>query len=610
MCGIAGYFGNLSVSENSIKETLKLMANRGPDFSKHLSFKLSNNLNLYLLHSRLSIIDLHPRSNQPFQIGDDIIIYNGEIYNYLELAKNLISKKIKLKTNSDTEVLLNYYKMYGEKCVNYFEGMWSFAIFNIKRKELFLSRDRFAEKPLYFYHSSKGIYFGSETKFIRSLSNIDFEVNEKKINTYLSFGYKSLVKNRETYFKKINSVLNAENLKINEKLNLNINKYWSPKISIDKKITNNEAKEKLRELLIQTTKLRMRSDVPKAFCLSGGVDSGGLASIAVKKLNQKIKTFSIIDNDNRYDEKHNIEAVVNDLECEHQFIQVEKKNFFEKLSSLIRYHDGPVITLSQYLHSLLMSSIKSSNCKVAISGTSADELFTGYYDHFLLHLDHINGHKNFQGNLNLWKEHIAKFIRDPILKDSSLYIKDKNFRNHIYDNKDKISVYLNKAEKFDFKEFNYAPDLFSNRRLNELFHEITPPILVNEDLNSMMYSIENRSPYLDKELFEYCFSIPPNLLIQNGYGKYLLRESLEGILHDQVRLDRSKKGFNCSIDSLIDFKDKKTKEFLLSDSTIFNYINKDKLEVILNSDYKENYISKFLFYFISSKMFLDQNAKN
>ena len=152
MCGIAGYFGKNLISQISIDETLKKMRQRGPDFSNHFSKAYSNNLFIYLLHSRLSIIDLHPRSNQP------LIIFNGEIYNYVELKKHLQLKKINLITNSDTEILLQYYKLYGDKCVDHFEGMWSFAIYNIRKQELFISRDRFAEKPLYYYENKSGIF--------------------------------------------------------------------------------------------------------------------------------------------------------------------------------------------------------------------------------------------------------------------------------------------------------------------------------------------------------------------------------------------------------------------------------------------------------------------
>ena len=179
MCGIAGYFGKKNISEQIIKNTLGIMKNRGPDFSNYLQFNFKNKLNLYFLHSRLSIIDLNKRSNQPFKIGNDVIIFNGEIYNYIELKEKLIKKKIKLYTSSDTEILLQYYKLYGEDCLSFFEGMWSFAIFNLNSKKLFLARDRFAEKPLYFLKENDVLFFGSETKFIKKLKNEKIEINKK-----------------------------------------------------------------------------------------------------------------------------------------------------------------------------------------------------------------------------------------------------------------------------------------------------------------------------------------------------------------------------------------------------------------------------------------------
>lgn len=607
MCGIAGYFGKKNISEQIIKNTLGIMKNRGPDFSNYLQFNFKNKLNLYFLHSRLSIIDLNKRSNQPFKIGNDVIIFNGEIYNYIELKEKLIKKKIKLYTSSDTEILLQYYKLYGEDCLSFFEGMWSFAIFNLNSKKLFLARDRFAEKPLYFLKENDGCFFGSETKFIKKLKNEKIEINKKKLNTYLSFGYKSIIKDRESYFKDVYSLLGSEKITIDEKLDFSLKKYWKPKIQEDYKINTLSAVKKIKETLTKSLTLRMRADVSSAFLLSGGVDSGGIASIASKEMNYKIDTFSIIDKDERYNEKDNIESVVSDIKSNHSFIYLDKKNFLERITNLVDYHDGPVLTLSQYLHSLLLKSISATKNKVVISGTGADEMFTGYLDHFLLHLNEIHKSEDFKENLLNWKEYISINIRDKKINNPNLYIENNNYREHIYDNYLALRKYLLNAEKDEFKEFNYSKKLFSNRRLNELFNEITPPILNNEDLNSMHYSIENRSPYLDTNLFNLCFSIPANLLIQKGYGKYLLRESLKGILIDKVRLDRQKKGFNCSIDTLIDFDKKDIRDYLLTNSPIFNYIKKEEIEKLLNSKHKPNFISKFLFSFITSKIFLENN---
>jgi asparagine synthase (glutamine-hydrolysing) len=606
MCGIAGYFGRNSIPKTYIDKTLQKMKERGPDFSNSFSKSYPNNLFIYLLHSRLSIIDLHPRSNQPFVIGDHVIIFNGEIYNYLELKKHLINKKIKLKTNSDTEILLHYFIIYGEKCVDHFEGMWSFAIYNTKKQELFFSRDRFAEKPLYYYENKNGIFFGSEIQYLSSLSGKNFSPNLNMVNKFLSLGYRSLFKGEDTFFIEAKKLLNAENLYCNNSFKLNIKKYWSPEIKINYKLSINDAIERTKELLIDSVRLRMRSDVPLAFCLSGGVDSSGLASIAVKEFNYKIKTFSIIDSDDRYNEINNINVTVNDLNCDSEIIKLSKDNFLENLKNLTQYRDGPVFTISQYLHSLLLNSINKRGCKVVISGSAADEIFSGYYDHFLLHLSSLKDTESYNKNLFYWKKFIYDFIRNPNLKKPDLFLKNPRFRDYLYEGSDEISNFLLKPFSNNFDESFFTKNLFSNRRLNELFHETTAPTLNQEDLNSMKYSVENRSPYLDKKLVEFAFSIPEALLIQKGYGKYILRESLKGILNDKVRLDREKKGFNASINSLLNFDNKKTRDCLLdSSSPIFDLVDVKKFEKLLKNEHIPNYKSKFIFNFVSAKIFLE-----
>ena len=609
MCGIAGFFGDKKISSESIKNCQILMKNRGPDFFNLHQETISNNRSICLLHSRLSIIDLNDRSNQPYKIGDYVLVYNGEIYNYLELRKQLEEKGVKLKTNSDTEILLHFYILYGEKCVDYFDGMWSFAIYNSKKNTLFLSRDRFAEKPLYYYKAKEGIYFASEIKFIKSLSEKKFEVNKKKINQYLSFGPRSVFKNNDTFYNDIKLLGYSENLIFDNSFNLKINKYWKPKISIDKNIKKKEAIELTRKQLIKTVKLRLRADVPAAFCLSGGVDSGGLASIATKELNYKIKTFSIIDDeDERYNELSNIKKVVKDLDCEHQIINVSKNNFIQKLSKLIHYHDSPVYSLAQYLQSCLMGSIGDAGYKIAISGGGADEMFSGYYDHYLLHFNYLNGSKLYQENSKNWAKYVKPNIRNEIFRNERLFIDNPKYRNYIYDNSETLSSYLVNPEKFIFEEKNFTKDLFSNRRLNELFYEQIQPTLNNEDLNAMMYSVENRSPFLSKEMLEMCFSFSPGMLIQDGFAKYILRSALKGILIDDIRNDRQKKGFNCSIKSLINFKDEETMDYLLDPkSKIFEYVDIREFRKIFEQDLTLNYFSKFIFAFLSVKIFLDQN---
>ena len=222
MCGISGYISKKKlISENALQKTTLLMKNRGPDnqgyFKKNYSDK-----EILLLHSRLNIIDLHDRSNQPFRFKNFILIFNGEIYNYLELRESLKKKNYFFETNSDTEVLIKMYLEYGENCVNHFIGMWSFALWDMEKKELFLSRDLFGEKPLYFFNCKDGFFFGSEIKYIKSLCKLTFDLNDLLIYKNLFKGYKSLNKTTETFYKKIFSLESGQNIRIN--LNLNLKK--------------------------------------------------------------------------------------------------------------------------------------------------------------------------------------------------------------------------------------------------------------------------------------------------------------------------------------------------------------------------------------------------
>ena len=343
--------------------------------------------------------------------------------------------------------------------------------------------------------------------------------------------------------------------------------------------------------------------------MSGGVDSSGLASVISKELNYKTKTFSIIDQDKRYDERENINLTLKDLKCENLQVSLNRKLFLDQLEDQIKYHNAPVATISYHVHSLLAKSISENGYKVAISGTAADEIYSGYYDHFLQHLKICKDYnENIDKNVNYWKKYIRVFVRNPNFQNFDLYIKNPEFRDHIYDGKDEISKYLIKENKVKFTEEKYDDDFFNNRRLNELFNEITPLILNQEDLNCMKYSVENRSPFLDTNLVDFMFSIPSKFLIQKGYAKFILRETFKGYLNDKVRLDRMKKGFNASINSLVDFRDKNTLEFLLDKrSKIFEIVNREKIMELFNNDTTPNHLSKFLFSFISSKIFLDNN---
>lgn len=602
MCGIAGYIGKNELTQETINHTLDSMKNRGPDKRSFKTFKSTNDVK-HFLHSRLSIIDLHERADQPFTMDGCTIIFNGEIYNYLELRTFLEKEGHNFKTQSDTEVLLKYYLVYGEGCVSFFEGMWAFAIYDSRQEITFISRDRFGEKPLYYYQDAALLYFGSEIKFLKAMTNNRFRINESQLLRYMVNGYKSLYKHGETFYQNVHEVPAGTNFVIKNN-QIEKKRYWTPSYN-PVAMTTKEAIEGAKHHLMESLRIRLRSDVPLVFCLSGGVDSSTLASIAAKAFNYKVITYSILDNDERYNEYENIKATVDDLGCESHYIELNHQNSISRLKDLISYHDGPIATITYFVHSQLSEAISKDGHRVVISGTSADELFTGYYDHFNLHLYEMRNHPSFNQKVQEWKDGIGKHVRNPILQNPCFYIENPQFRDHIYFQNDIFAEYLTKPFKEDFFENQYTSSLLRNRMLNELMVEATPVILHEDDLNSMRYSLENRSPYLDTRLFNFANSIPSELLIQKGFGKYLLREAGKGYLNDKVRLDVQKKGFNASIHSVFDLKGKETQEYLLENGPLFDIIKRDRFTKLFESDYLENSDSKFLFSIINAKMFLD-----
>ena len=605
MCGIAGYFGKTPPGREFIDRTLDRMKNRGPDHQGDLELSLGN-FRVCLLHSRLSIIDLDSRSNQPFSVGDLTIVFNGEIYNYVELARKLRERGIELRTASDTEVLLHYYRIYGERCVGFFEGMWAFAIADRSQGCVFLSRDRFGEKPLYFLNRAEGVYFGSEIKFLKSLYGNRLSINQNHLLRHLAHGYKSLYKSSETYFKEVERLDYGESLRLEPEKPPVRFRYWKPEVHVEPAMTEEEAIAGVKTKLLESVRLRMRSDVPVAFCLSGGVDSSSLVSIAAKVLGADVKTFSIIDEDARYNEEENICATVRDLGCESHLIEIPKEGTLDRLKELIEYHEVPVSTISYYVHSLISERVQESGCRVIVSGTGADELFTGYYDHFLLHLHEVRCMPEYPDHVSAWKREVGRFVRNPVLKDPDLYAKNEGFRAHVFDASKEIEQFLLPDIEEPFRETRFCNSLFRNRMLNELFEEIIPVILHEDDLNSMRCSLENRSPFLDSKLFSFACSIPGKYLISRGYNKFILREAMAGILNEQVRLDRQKKGFNASINSVIDLADEDVRGYLLDpNAEIFEVIDREKMEEILDLYPIPNHFSKFVFNFINARMFLE-----
>lgn len=613
MCGISGFISSEYNLEKNVTNTLKLMSSRGPDYQNYVKFNVKKK-QINLLHSRLSIIDLQKRSNQPFKIGNYTIIFNGEIYNYLEVRENLKKKNYKFKTNSDTEVLLNCFIEYKEDCFNYLNGMWSFAIWNDHDNTLFLSRDPFGEKPLYYSFESGNFFFGSEIKYLFSLSNSKKYLNDDKISHYLFDGYKSIYSDDKTFYKNIFSLPHGSYLKINLDNNYKIKKYYNLSVDNSKfeKFNIEESIKKNKDYLIKSVDLRMRSDVPLAFCLSGGIDSGSIVSIASKVLGKKVDCFSIIDNDEKYNEYDNIKKVVKDCGVKHYpiFLKDKKDNFFSKIEELIDYHDSPISTISYFIHAYLLEDISSKKFKVSISGTGADEMYTGYHDHYLQYFASVNcDNKIYKDNLTFWEQYIKPSLRNPALTDKDFYKKNPKSMSNVLEQNFELKEFSRRSKSYSsIKEKKFTENILRNRMLNEMFYEIVPSILKHDDHNAMMNSVENRSPFLDKELLAFTCQIPTEFLIQNGFQKFILRESMKDILIDSVRLDRKKRGFNASINSLINFNKTKNIENIFSKKNVINeFVDLDKLKKSIDFSNIPNHISKFLFSIINSDIFLKKN---
>lgn len=609
MCGIAGYLGTQPPSPDRVGRCLQLMRRRGPDAAAAYRFGTAAGRQAVLLHSRLSIIDLDERANQPFRVGSQVLVYNGELYNYVELRRALAAEGQEFQTQSDTEVLLKTLVEYGVDGLDRCEGMWAFAVFNEDDGSLLLCRDRFGEKPLYLFRDAEGLSFGSEVKFLAALRGKPFDVNEEHLYRYLVNGYKSLYKVRETFFRGVSELPPATVLHIDAEGRESSRPYWTPAFAEDKELSYRECVDAVRDGLVRSVKLRLRSDVPLAFCMSGGVDSNALISTAKRLCGYDVHGFTVMSDDARYEEKTEIDAAVRELGIRHTPIPITADRFRENLVALVRQHDAPVYTISYYIHWLLMSEVARAGYRIAISGTGADELFTGYYDHHNLYLYEMRNRPELEPALAAWKQHMGPLVRNPYLRNPQLYFENAGFRDHIYLDATNFAGYLQRDWHEAFAESTYVPSLLRNRMLNELFHESVPVILHEDDINAMYFSIENRSPFLDRGLCELAYRIPSRFLIRDGYAKIVLRDAMKGIVPDAVLDNRRKVGFNAPVTSFLKIDQPDVREYLLAASPIFDHVRRDKIESLLEAGGNSalpNSQSKFLFYFLNAKVFLEE----
>ncbi len=611
MCGIAGYLGNLNNSPDNktIKRTLKIMSTRGPDdknyFTKNVYTK-----NVTLLHSRLSIIDPSKKASQPFMDNEGILIFNGAIYNYLELRQELKEKKIKFYTKSDTEVLLKYLNVYGTSKLNELEGMWSFAYFNFKKNKLILSRDRFGEKPLYYQYSNSNLLFGSNLNYINSINKNKSSLNKKKIEEYIKFGWRSVFSSNDTFYKKVFALEPGTYLVKDLSRKVKLNKYWHPKrIKINEGLNFKKEKKLLKNQLFSEIKKKLRTDFSIACLLSGGVDSSTIASVSNKIMSNKIDCFSIKSLDKNYDESKLIEKNIKHIGCSHKYINMNKYNSFKELKDIINKTSSVIPSVTWLLFAIMCKKIKKLGYKVVLSGIGGDEMFGGYYIHHLHYLKSIMNKKKFKKQFNSWKKKTAIHIRSNELKDFKSYVKKNKLKNRGFSEIIELSKYFHKFDIGRIKSNNFLNDRFKNELYKDLFKQTLPTQLYGADNISMYYGLETRCPFLSKDIYSKSFSFPNNFLINEGIGKVILRSSMIHTVEKNILNSTNKIGFFSNLKNFFEINSKQFRKTLFSNNYVNSIIKKNKIEKLLKKKELTNQETHLIFNILNIAIFCNQKKQ-
>jgi len=558
MCGICGYIDNKAARSEIIHEMTDSMFHRGPD-SKGVFMK--NNFAFGM--RRLSIIDLNSGSQPIFNHDKSkCIVFNGEIYNFPELKKELLMLNMKFNTKTDTEVILLGYEIFGVEYFSKLNGMFAICIYDDVKHEIIIARDRLGKKPL-FYYNNKGLFaFGSEIKAIFKHPTPEKLINFTSLDNLFQFKH---TPGEETIYNGISKVRQGHYLKIN---NLGIITeylpYWELKNGIINRQEYNydESKILLREKLISSVKRRLISDVPIGVFLSGGIDSSIITGIVSEISSKPINTFSIGFKDKSFDETRFARIMAEKYKTNHHEFIVEQFKLFDLIDNLVYFLDEPTGDYS-IIPTYFVSKYTRSKVKVALSGTGADELFLGY-DRYRVH--HLNSIMNFfplhfldlvakiisflphSSNKNgiIWRlEKILK-TRGMNRKDqylSILTLLDMVDRQKLYTNE--VSNEINHEKKSIFaKKFEEANEYDFLKQLSyvDINTILIDDYLVKEDRMSMANSLEVRSPFLDYEIVEFVFNMNSNFKLSGGKPKYILKDAFKDILPDKIR-NRGKYGF-------------------------------------------------------------------
>lgn len=517
MCGIAGIFNANKSKEVLIqigRDMCLDLKHRGPD-GFGIEVLNYNQSKILLSHTRLSIIDLSDHASQPMSYSSENIwiVFNGEIYNFQDIKKELLKIGKTFKTKSDTEVILAAYSHWGLEAFNKFVGMWAIALWDKQKEEFILSRDRLGKKPLYFYKKSNGeLFFASEPKAIIKYTGENLKLNSRAISDYFSYRY---VLNNETFYENLNSVPAGSHIvfKLNSE---KIIKYWDlPIVTNKKNPPEEEVKDNLRELLLSAVKYRMISDVPLGAFLSGGLDSSIIVALMSKMSRIPVKTYTIGFPEIGYNEFEYAKAVSDFYKTDHHEIELSVDNYLEFMDTMIKVKDCPLSVPNEIaLHQL--SKVLKKEISVVLSGEGADELFGGYGRIFRSAYDYLRWtDKNFIQNDTFKKNIQSKYGTQMFTTQIEHFLNQYSYmkfdqKNELFSNSFLSSL---GADHHRYKFFeNYWEKLnFLNMydKYLWIFQKIhLEGLLGRLDSATMSASVEGRSPFVDHRLIEEINRLP------------------------------------------------------------------------------------------------------
>lgn len=649
MCGIIGFVSNVNdFNPGLFAKANNLVRYRGPDSFGYITFNArgdvkewhDENLGDYQYENtkgafgfrRLAIIDLTPAGHQPMSDRDGKIwiIFNGEIYNYIEIKTRLIKIGYSFKSSSDTEVIIYSYLEWGVDCLQHFNGMFSFSIYDIIKKTIFCVRDRMGIKPFYYYFDSYHFGFSSEIKQLLGLFG-DQKMNNLMVTDFIVRGSYGNY-NEDSYYTNIKILEPGHYLFVdlkNEKIEITKKCWW--KLSDTKSLAVNNDKEvfeKTLDLLTESTKIRLRSDVALGTALSGGLDSSGIVGVLHKLLaidRKSNKTFTVISDDNTIEDPYYANLLLNEIPAEAHKLNFNDVANLETLKELLWHQEEPIQNTTILGSWYLYQFIKENNVTVVLDGQGADELLGGYETHPFI-LSHLDQLRNGQyGTL------ISSIVKSSKYNNKSAFLTVGQLIKGIFFNQAKnyprVSNYFRFSELSNYltRDFRHSvsdnlftidsksksiivPDSLMKRKSLQLTTQTNlPGILRQVDRNSMAFSVEARLPFLDFNLVEYLYSLPESFMVRNGITKYAYRESLKGIIPEKVRLRKSKEGFKMPEYEFIR-KNQDTIIGIFEENRINNFFNVDtiikgmKLSLLDKKKYNNIYF-RALIYFLWKERF-------